>query len=161
MKKNLLKKPIEKNRFKRNRFFKKPIQNEKPIHEETIGSRIGFSESIDFCPSLDRRSKNIVLKVDVRVSELKLGLIKLDNAESHLQRENEKCMRFITDDNMVHEFRVMDEYENDIIEARFFVNEKLYEIEKEKRLLIGLWKLIRRKREIVLRRETVLLICLR
>ena len=70
-------------------------------------------------------------KVDVRVSELKLGLIKLDNAESHLQRE--KCMRFITDDNMVNEFRVMDEYENDIIEARFFVNEKLYEIEKEKK----------------------------
>ena len=33
-------------------FLKKPIQNGKPIHEETNDSRIGLSESVEFCPSL-------------------------------------------------------------------------------------------------------------
>ena len=53
---------LEENRFKKTDlkklfflktdFLKKPIQNGKPIHEETIDSRIGLSESVAFGPSL-------------------------------------------------------------------------------------------------------------
>ena len=43
--------------FLKTDFLKKPIQNGKPIHEETIDSRIGLSESVEFCPSLQQGRK--------------------------------------------------------------------------------------------------------